>query len=68
VGEFAGQLGDGGKAAEFAAGGPVQVHHADAGKNPDDPSRDDKAHGGRSLKCANDDSRPEIFCRHFVGG
>lgn len=36
--------------AKFAAGRPVQVHHADAGKNPDDPSCDDKAHGRLSLK------------------
>lgn len=29
---------------------PVQVDHADAGKNPDNPSCDNKAHGWLSLK------------------
>jgi len=48
AGEFAGKLRDGGEAAELATGGPVQMHHADKGENTDDPSCDDKAHGGLS--------------------
>ena len=50
AGEFAGQLRDSGQAAELATRRPIQMHHADEGKYPDDPPRNHKAHGRRSTK------------------